>query len=770
MRLFTLTFLFGILAFQKLSHLPNQKWILIFLVIAVLIIILKRFIYRYEIPLGLILGFSWCFLFVSIQMSWTLPNEWEGKNVLVSGFISSLPEKEKFGTGFLFHVKKIEYNQTRQDCHSLFRLTLPNQFLLQEKLNVGDEWQWLVRLKRIHSTLNPGGFDYEAWALHEGIRAHGYIVGGNINKLMNSQLYHFPLNRIRQYLQEKIESNLPKSNTSPWITALVIGERHDIESNYWEVLRNTGTNHLMAIAGLHIGFMAGFAYTIFNWVWRRFHPLVLMIPAQQVGSIAALIMALSYSALAGFSIPTQRACIMLVVFLTIVLLRRKTASWQAWSLALISVLFINPLSVLTESFWLSFGSVALIIYGISGRLAPHGWWWKWGRIQWVIAVGLIPLSICLFQQCSIVSFLANSIAIPCVGFLIVPLCLVGTFILLFSVKLGTIILIAADKLLGYLWIILEWFSHFSWSSWYQVAPSWISLFLACLGVLILLVPKGFPGRYFGFIGLLPLFFAKIATPQLGEAWVTLLDVGQGLASVVQTKNHILVFDTGAKLSDSFDMGESVVAPYLRTLHVPTVDMLVVSHGDNDHIGGAEAILKRFSVKSIKTSVPEKLPTVNTSYCARGETWEWDGVHFNFLYPSPDNLGRNNDSSCVLRISVGNHHVLFTGDIEKYSERYLVENEKETLPADILVAPHHGSKTSGEKSFIANVHPHYILFPIGYRNRYRFPHVSVIRQYEAIDSTQLDSVHSGAIVFHVTPNEISKPFLYRVMHHRYWNDC
>ena len=752
MRTFALAFLLGVVLLQHFIFLPSPVWTWVLIFFASTILFFNRKIFFLA---AFMLGFAWALWFAHARTSWNLPHELEGKTVTVTGTIASIPNRAEFGTGFLFSLK----NFNEQPVHGLIHLSWRADY---QHLQVGEEWQLSVHLKKIHGTMNPGGFDYEAWALEEGIRANGYVLIHAKNKLLSNHWYQYPLNRARQYLKEKIEKNLPVSNTSPWITALVVGERHGINQENWQVLRNTGTNHLMAIAGLHIGFMSGFAFSIVAWCWRRFPKLTLIIPSQFAGSIAALTVALVYSALAGFSIPTQRACLMLSVFLIIVLLRRNTLSWQAWSIAILSVLLLNPLTVLSESFWLSFGSVALIIYGVSGRLSSQGLWWKWGRIQWVIGVGLIPFSIWLFQQFSLVSFIANSIAIPWVGFLIVPLCLCGSFCMMISEKTGGLILLLADKLLAILWCILAWLSHLSWASWYQVMPNYWILITACIGIVILLVPAGFPGRFFGIMGLLPLLFYQPATPKLGEMWFTLLDVGQGLSAVVQTQNHLLIFDTGPKLSVSFDMGESVVVPFLHTLGSKRIDMLVVSHGDNDHIGGSGAILDQFPVAEIKTSTPEKFTSKNVSYCLRGESWTWDNVSFSFLHPSADKLNLGNNSSCVLKIATPQQSVLLAGDIEKLAENLLVEQEN-NLAADILVAPHHGSKTSAVAEFLQKVNPRFVLFAVGYRNRYRFPNVSVIEKYQELVVTQHDTANDGAIEF--------KPelMLYRKQHHHYWNN-
>lgn len=771
MRLFSFAFLSGILLLQNFSYLPNKKWVWIIIIIAISIrIFLSKYKKYISIPIICSLGFAWCLWYAHTQSAWILPDHLEGKTITATGYLASMPDTSDHMTAFLFSIKTIQFENKYYPAKGLVRLSWRgnNNQKLDKTLHVGDKWQLTIRLKKIHGLMNPGGFDYEAHAFQEGVRASGYVVNRSENKLISSHWYYYPLARAREFLKIKIEKNLPLSNTSPWIVALTLGERHGISPENWEVLRNTGTNHLMAIAGLHIGFMSGFAFALVAWLWRRSSWLSLRVPSQHVGAVAALCMALVYSAMAGFSIPTQRACIMLTVFLLILLLRRKIISWHAWSIALLIVLLINPLSVLTESFWLSFGAVALIIYGVSARLAPKGLWWKWGRIQWVIAVGLIPFSIWLFQQCSIVSFVANSIAIPWVGFIIVPMCLLGGFVILFSAKIGGFVFILADKILSALWIILTWFAHLPWSSWYQMTPNYWTLVIACIGIIILLVPIGFPGRYLGAIWLLPLFCYQIPAPNSGDVWLTLLDVGQGLATVVQTNKHTLVFDAGAKLGESYDMGESVVVPFLRSIGSKQVDMLVISHGDNDHIGGARAILKRVPVYAIKSSVPKKLPSFS-SYCLRGESWKWDQVSFQFLYPSSDNLNLNNDSSCVLRITAGDKHILLTGDIEKFAEKYLVEFESENLKSDILVAPHHGSKTSGVDAFLKAVNPSYVLFPFGYRNRYHFPHKSVIEKYDLLGTKKIDTAHAGAITFLISATDVvSDPITYRGEHQRYWN--
>jgi competence protein ComEC len=760
MKITSLAFLFGILLLQNFIFLPKLYWALMVLPAVILLLFKKRGIIVNLLITSLI-GFIWSLVYAHLHLDWTIPKELEGKTVQATGYVASLPVYSNHCRSFLFLLKKLN----DKTAGHLIKISWMNN---SAHLTVGDKWSLSVRLKRIHGLMNPGGFDYEAWAFQSGIRGQGYVVNKSENRLLGSHWYHSPLDRFRQFLQQKIENNLAKSNTSPWIQALIIGERHNIASKNWEVLRNTGTNHLMAIAGLHIGFMAGLTHKIIMAIGCRIPWLALRMPAQHVGAIGALLIAFVYSALAGFSIPTQRACIMLSVFLITVLLRRYLLSWQAWAMALILVLLINPLDVLTESFWLSFGSVALIIYGMGGRLKPRGWWWKWGRVQWVIALGLIPFSIWLFHQFSLIGFVANSMAIPWVAVLIVPLCLCGAFILLLSAKFGGIILGFADKLLAGLWWFLNYLSHLSWASWPLVMPDFYALLTSCMGMILLLLPAGFPGRYLGIIWLLPLICYKAPVPKIGEMWLTLLDVGQGLSCVLQTHNHLLVYDAGPRLSEGYDMGESVVTPFLYTLGTKTIDALVISHGDNDHIGGATSLLKNFNIKSIKTSVPEKFQ-YHAIKCLQGESWEWDRVQFKFLYPFKDNLSAGNDNSCVLRVTAGNNSILLPGDIEKGAENYLTDNSPHALAAQILVAPHHGSKTSIQNDFIQAVHPLYVLYGVGYRNRYHFPHPFTLKKYDALHACQLDTVTGGAIQIKIAKTTITLSKQYRVERRRYWNE-
>lgn len=753
MFLFVLAFLAGDLYLQTFAHLPVALMIdlaiaayVIFFVLCILQKLKRGYL---KIMMGFLLGFLWSAWYASNNLSWSVTHEMENHPMRLRGVIASLPVTNRNGVHFEF--------VTQQSVRVRLSWRQPVQ-----PLRVGDEWFFTVRLKRMHGLQSPGAFDFEAWALQKKLRAVGYIAATG-NQFITHKWYNYPVNQLRQQLQEKITQHLPLSNTAPWLLALMIGERQGIVADQWQVLRNTGTNHLMAIAGLHIGIMAMFFYTLVNWLWRRSYRLTLSLPAQQAGAIAAFIIACLYSALAGFSIPTQRAFIMLTIITIVLLARRQMSAWRVWALTMLCVLLLNPLSVLIESFWLSFGTIALIIYGMDGRLHPSGGWWKWGRVQWVIGLGLMPVTLALFQECSLVSFAANTIAIPWLGFFILPCCLLSSVFLFILPSVGAWLLWVADKSLAGLWCVLTWFSQHSFAVWHHAVPDYFILILAIIGCLLLLIPIGMPGRWLGLFWLAPLVLYVPDQPARGDIWLTLLDVGQGLAVVVRTERHTLVYDVGAKYNE-MDMGERIVVPYLRLLGVQQVDELVISHGDNDHMGGLSALLNNVAVQAIHTSVPEKI-TMHATLCMR-QSWHWDGVNFTFLYPNEEELGLGNDSSCVLRIDNGEYAILLTGDIEKYAEQVLLAHEQK-LTADLLIAPHHGSKTSVSADFVKAVHPQWVLYSTGYHNRYHFPHAKVIAAYATIHAQQFNSTQTGTLQIKFQHGKKSIWDVYRVSHARYW---
>jgi competence protein ComEC len=757
------TLLAGIGLFQTLQALPDPWWVLAFLPV-------PAAVWRYR-PLWPVLivsmGFLWAWLNAALILQRQLPASLEGKDVVVEGTVASLPERDARRARFEFEVAKLYPGDASPAAPGRILL---NWYYPDTELHVGDRWRLHVRLKRPHGLRNPGGFDYEAWLFRHRIRATGYVRDDRDNRLLLSRSWDQPVNRLRQTLAQEIAATLGEREFAGIIRALAIGDREAIGDAQWQTLTGTGTNHLVAISGLHVGIVAGIAYFLMRALWSRISRLSLRWPAPKAGAIAGVGAALAYAALAGFSIPTQRSVIMVTVVLGSVLLGRKTRPSHMLAWALMLVLLWDPLSVLEPGFWLSFAAVAVIFYGMGQRLSPPGLWWKWGRVQVLIAIGLMPLLLILFQRVSVVAPLANLIAVPWVTLVVVPLTLLGTLLILPLPALGGVFLILANGAMGWIWPLLQVLAHSDFAQWMQPEPPPWAYVPALMGTIWILAPRGMPGRWLGGVLLAPLVLVNPARPQAGEVWFTLLDVGQGLAAVVETAGHVLVFDTGPATSARFDAGSAVVVPFLRYYGIHKVDALIVSHGDMDHRGGVPAVLRQTEVKRLLTSVPDKIhwPQGRVESCKAGQNWQWDGVRFEVLYPLADQPYRGNDASCVLRVQTTRQSVLLPGDIEQRSERLLLQQRVAQLPADILVAPHHGSNTSSTADFLQAVNPDYALFAVGYRNRYGFPKPTVAARYAAQGARLLDSAHNGAISFRLGSTASPPPDTFRQRARHYWN--
>jgi competence protein ComEC len=578
------------------------------------------------------------------------------------------------------------------------------------------------------------------------------------------------VDQVRETLRSKILSSLDNHPLRGIVLALAIGDRQQITPAQWDVLTRTGTNHLVAISGLHVGLVAGFAFFLMRRLWRLSARAVTRWPAKKAGAVAGLVAAMVYAALAGFSVPTQRALLMVAVVMLAIIVQRHTRPSSLLALALLLVLIIDPLAVMAAGFWLSFGAVAVILYGMSGRLAMRSLWWRWGRVQWLVAVGLLPGLLLLFQKASVVAPLANLLAVPWVSLITVPLTLLGSIALSFSAVAGEWLLALSTLSLDVLWRWLDWLAHWPQAAWQQMAPPLWAMPVAVIGIAWMLAPRGVPTRWVGLVGLLPLLFMSSALIPEGQARFTLLDVGQGLAAVVQTRNHVLVFDTGPRFSSGFNTGEAVVAPYLRAQGRGHIDTLLVSHGDNDHIGGVAGLRADIPVRQILSSVPQDIDGAEP--CEAGQRWQWDGVEFVMLNPGGNlkTSGRSeNNRSCVLRVQAGGHSVLLTGDIERAAESELAHIFAERLASDVLVVPHHGSLTSSSSAFLAAVSPKLALFPVGYRNRYGFPKAQITQRYADRQVRLLDTAQHGAIELQLGGAiELDAAVTHRQQAARYWN--
>lgn len=758
----TTSFLLGILAFQQLPDLPAAAWAL-----ALVPLVLSALRYpTLRLPAIFACGFLWALLHAHQILTPGLAPELEGRDLMLEGVVTAIPERLDRATRFQFQAERM--SDGARDLPPPGRVRL-NWYNDAPELRAGERWRLRVRLKRPHGFHNPGGFDFEGWLYQNRICATGYVRPDAANQRLAAAAGRHALQRVRQGLFEGISGALAGRELGGIISALAIGERQGISQAQWDVFRRTGTTHLVAISGLHVGIISGLVFFVFRRAWARLGRLPLYCPAPQAAAVAALAAALIYATLAGFSIPTQRTVIMIGVVMVALLRQRHRASGQTLMTALLCVLVYDPLAVMNGGFWLSFGAVAAILFGMNQRVGKEPWWRRVGRLHLLVAVALAPPLLVLFQQVSLVSPLANLVAVPWITLGVVPLVLAGCLAQALWPACGEPLLRLAETLLSWLWPLLERLAAPEALQWTQPVPPGWTIAAALIGVLLLIAPRGVPGRWLGAVWLLPALLIAPPRPAPGELWFTLLDVGQGLAAVAWTHNHVLVYDTGPRFSSEFDAGSAVLLPFLRYHGLDRIDTLVIGHGDNDHLGGAAALAGEIGVGRVLSSVPGRIPWWRAEPCRSGQQWSWDGVRFEVLHPAADTHLRGNDASCVLRIDTGAGDVLLTGDIEAAAEAALLRAKPQDLPVDVLVAPHHGSKSSSSAPFVARVSPRYVLFPAGHRNRWGFPHPAVTERYRSAGARLYSSAEHGALTIRFPAGgAFEPPVAYRQEFVRYWH--
>ncbi|MBA3022779.1 MAG: DNA internalization-related competence protein ComEC/Rec2 [Gammaproteobacteria bacterium] len=767
---FALSFAFGVWFLQQMEALPTLPF---YWPLALLCLLLPRTLpplLRHALLLccAALLGFCHAAFIAQTHLADSLPDEWQGRNISLTGVVAEMPRVHERGLRFAFDVETTETDGA----------TVPHRILLSTyrtadqpaiDIHAGERWRFTVRLKRPHSTRNPHTSDFEAWALERNIRATGYVYNKIAPQRLDATVFRpaYLIEKFRETLRERFHETLPDAPYAGILVALAIGDQASISQDEWRLFTRTGVNHLMSISGLHITMLAGMFFGLTYWLWRRNTRLTLRLPARKAAALAGVTVALAYSLISGFEIPAQRTFYMLSTFAGMLLMSRNVAPSQMLAAALLVVLSLDPWAVLAPGFWLSFGAVALIFYVSANRLGRPHWLVEYGKVQWAMSIGLIPPLLALFQQLSLVSPLANAFAIPLVSLLVVPLTLLGA-LPGFSWTLHI-----AHHVLAFCMTLLRLLDDLPVSVWVQHAPPAWSIASGALGALWILAPRGFPLRAFGVILLLPMFLIRPATPAHDSARIRVFDVGQGLAVAVQTQHHALLFDTGPDYAGDADSGNRILVPALRGSGVDSLDTLILSHGDIDHIGGTDSLLQAIPTDLILTSMDADDSRLagkpNTRSCRDGMQWDWDGVNFEVLHPPATATAKrhDNEQSCVLRISVGERHILLTADIETASEARLLQLHPDKLPADLLVAPHHGSRSSSSPAFVAAVDPQHVIFTAGYRNRFHHPHPEVIRRYMEQGSHILRSDRDGAITIDLDTSGI-KLDAYRHSHRRYWS--
>lgn len=732
---------------------------------------------------ALALGFAYAALRAEHRLADSLPREWEGEDIRVVGVVDDLPAASDSGVRFALAVESVITPRARVPSRiSLAWFAARDDEEEVPVVHAGERWQLTVRLRRPHGNVNPGGFDLEAWLLQQNLRATGYVLAADSTRVdAFAGRFRDHVQRARESVRGRIMRALDGEAYAGVIVALAIGDQRAIAESQWTVFNRTGIAHLVSISGLHVTVFATFAGGLAFALARRCVRLTSRVPARKIAAAVGVLAAGAYTLLAGAEVPAVRTFMMLAVAAGGVWIGRPGTAGIVWLWALAVVLAYDPWAPLTPGFWLSYGAVALLLYASAARLRDPQAMSRRERLlrvlreaahaQWIVTVGLAPLTIALFAQMSLIAPLANAIAIPAVTLVIVPLALTGIFVPL------DVFFELAHAALVPLMRFLEILAAMPDAAWQQHAPPGWTVVAGCLGVVWLLAPSAVPARALGIVWLVPLFVVRPAPLMEGAFRLTVLDVGQGLASVVETRDFTLVYDTGPQFTETANAGARIVAPYLRASALRRVDGLVVSHQDLDHSGGALGLLDAVPVTWLASSLPDDHPIVARARrpirCVAGQHWMWNGVRFTVLHPSADEYddahAKTNDRSCVLRIDSAHGSALLTGDIEARSEARLVATQRDRLRADVVVMPHHGSRTSSTHAFVRAVDPYIAIVGCGYRNRFGHPRPDIVARYTnhgvAVARTDLE----GALTVAFDARHSLRTISARAQRGRYWLD-
>jgi competence protein ComEC len=710
----------GLLALRFLPALP-PVWLWLLLPVTGLMLLPFR-----TYPLAFFLfGFSWAGVNAQWALDERLPPNLNGETRWVEGRVTGLPQNNDGVVRF-----ELADAQSRQaKVPSLMRLAWYDG----PPVNSGERWRLAVKLKRPAGLLNPHAFDYDAWLLAQGIGATGTVKDGN--RLEEAKWAW------RDGIRQRLQAVDAQGRTGA-LTALVLGDGAGLSREDWQVLQDTGTVHLLVISGQHVGLLAGVVYLLIAGL-ARYGVWSNRLPWLPWACGLAFAAALGYALLAGFEVPVRRACVMIGLVLLWRLRFRHLGAWWPLLLALDAVLLLDPLASLQPGFWLSFAAVAVLIFTFGGRLGPWRWWQTWTRAQWLIAIGLGPLLLVLGLPISVSGPVANLFAVPWISLLVLPPALLGTLLLPLP-YVGEGLLWLAGGLIDWLFKGLGLMAG-QLPAWVPVAiPVWIWA-LGTLGAILLLMPRGVPLRPLGWPLMLLLIFPPRSLLPEGIAEVWQLDVGQGLAILVRTRHHTLLYDTGPRFGD-FDLGERVVLPTLRKLGVDELDLMLISHADADHAGGARAVANGLPVTRVLSGDPLALTAeLHAAACESGEQWTWDDVRFQlWQWPSASD---SNQKSCVLQIEANGERLLLTGDIDTATERVLLDSPL-AVPTDWLQAPHHGSRSSSSMALLAALQPKAVLISRGNGNSFGHPHPTVMARYQKRGMAIYDSAGQGAIRLHL----------------------
>ena len=736
---------------------------------------------------GLLLAWGLCGLRAVAFSHSALDPDLEGRDIQVVGFVVAMPQRSEAGLRFRLQVESARLDAAPVAVPPVVDLAWysgmlafgtggsATQLELQRQpddLRAGERWQMTVRLKAPHGGRNPHGFDYELWLWEQGVQATGSVRAGpkDVAPQRLADTWQHPVERARQAVRDSIYLHVDDRHLAGVIAALVVGDQNAIERADWDLFRATGVAHLMSISGLHVTMFAWLAAAAVGWLWRRSDVLGWRAgeawPVPQVALVGGVLLATMYAVFSGWGVPSQRTIWMLA---TMGLLRVSGRQWPWPSVCLLAcavVLAVDPYALLQAGFWLSFVAVAVLFATDSGAahadpISTRTRFVLMLREQWTITLALAPLTLLLFQQVSVVGLLANLLAIPWVTLVVTPLCMLGVLL----PPLWQAAALAIDAL-GWL---LQRLADVPFATISVAAPAlWMGA-SGLLGGVLLVLRLPWAWRALGVPLLLPVLLWQTPRPPMGHFGLLAADIGQGNAVLARTAGHTLVFDAGPRFGLDSDAGQRVLLPLLRALG-ETVDTVVVSHRDSDHSGGAASLLATQPQATLLSSIEVGNPLQSVrpvQRCAAGQGWTWDGVRFEVLHPLATDYAvaqKPNALSCVLRISNGTYTALLVADIEQPQEAALLARQA-ALRADVLLVPHHGSKTSSSPAFLDAVQPRFALVQAGYRNRFGHPAPPVLERYQARGIPVVDSSHCGAASWQSTaPTQVHCE---RLDDPRYW---
>lgn len=764
MRVIAAAFIGGVMLFQQASMLPPVAWLLGG--IAVLLLAARLAV---PVPfLAIFAGGLWAAGYALATAPAAIPEFDFRKNYLAEGEIVSLPIEHASRSRFIFRIHSLTADN--KVFRGQWRVRLNWREAID--LKVGQRWSLQLKLKPVHGFRNPGSWDYSAWLYRQGIRYTGYVRSGEAN----GSAACCWLEQGRQWLRSQVNASIAESDGRAMFLALTLGDRSGIDKALRQVFAQTGTSHLMAISGLHIGLAALAFGAVAGFFWRRAPRLCAVVPALQAAAVAGLLTATLYLLFSGLGLPAQRAWLMLAIAVWALWGRQGRPPFDLLLLALLLIVLVDPMAVLQSGFWLSAVAVAAIFL-VLPWVSERPVWQQALIVQLAISLALYPVLLIFDMSASAISPLVNLLAVPLFGFVLVPLSLLT--------MLGMAMDLPVVALLSLVVQLLDWAADMlaylaSISTSVSVFPKVmgpLGMGLLSLGVLLMLSPPGVPLRLSGLLLMLLAHWLPAQLPgdlEHGEFELTLLDVGQGLSAIVRTPTSTLVYDTGAAYPSGFNMADAVLLPYLRHHGVRSIDTLVISHGDNDHAGAASQLLRGIAARQLIMGEPSRSKIdlqqigVDASVCRAGQQWTVDGVRFTFLHPSVPGQYKGNDASCVLMVRGSGGSVLLTGDIETKVENRLVAGGAIPAALDVVVAGHHGSKTSSSDPFVKHTAPDLVLYASGAYNRYGFPKAQVVERWASVGAEQFSTASEGAMKLTFRRQGVSPVEHWHRDNTRYWH--